>query len=163
MQRRGLLAAVAGWVALAGCLSGNGAPFAEPTTARTAADGTTTPMRRTADGLTATFRVVDGHQPTDDTARATFDDEQVMVTGTMDPSGCYRPTLGAVNYNATDSVANLRIATESRYGPTPTVECGNASFDYRCELVAEGRALAAVEVLHDYESKDNQSFLLNQD
>lgn len=117
-------------------------------------------MRQTADGVTATFRVVDSHAPTDDIARATFDGETVTVTGTMDPSGCNRPTLTAVRYNAADGVIHLDIGGESPYGKTATVECGNASYDYRCTLSVSRGDPEAVEVIHNYEDRDNRSFNL---
>lgn len=160
MHRRAFLAAITGSASLAGCLSQEStAPDKQTTTPKTGA-GTPTGDRRTADGITATFRVVDSHAPTDDTANATFDDTEATVTGTMDPSGCNRPAIGSVQYNTTDSVAHLLIDTESPYGPTPTVECGNASYDYRCILSVKQGPLTTIEVVHQYDGKENQSFNL---
>ncbi len=131
------------------------ATTASPTTEK---GDTQTAIRRTADGITATFRVVDGHTPTDDTASATFADETVTVTGTMDPSGCNRPTLTTVRYHVTDGVIHLDIGGKSPYEGTVTVECGNASYDYRCVLSVNRGAPEAVEVIHNYDGRDNRSF-----
>ncbi|MEF8799610.1 MAG: hypothetical protein V5A56_01060 [Halolamina sp.] len=159
MRRRAILATISAGMSLSGCLSGPGDP-APPSTTTTGNGDTRTPMRKTADGITATFSVVDGHAPTDDTASATFEDERVTVTGTMDPSGCNRPVLTAVRYNSTDGVIHLDIGGKSPYGETATVECGNASYDYRCVLSVSQGEPEAVEVIHNYDGRDNRSFNL---
>lgn len=161
MRRRAILTVIASGVSLSGCLSQPGDSPAEAT-ASPPASRTATPVRETADGVTATFQVVDGHAPTDDTASATFEEMHVTVTGTMDPSGCNRPTLSSVRYNPADSVIHLTIGGESPYGQTATVECGNASFDYRSVLSVDSGRLTAVEVVHDYEDKAVQSFTLER-
>lgn len=163
MRRRSVLTAIAGGTCLSGCLSQGPNTAPESTTAPPNGTETATPIRRTAEGITASFHVVDGHAPTEDTASATFDDEQVTVTGTMDPSGCNRPMLSAVRYNATDGVIHLRIGGESQYGTTATVECGNASFDYRSVLSTDRGRPTTVELVHIYQGKDNQSFNLEHD
>lgn len=159
MRRRALLATISAGVSVPGCLSRivDPAPQSRTTIGK---DATQTPMRRTVNGVTATFRVVDSHAPTDDIASATFGDETVTVTGTMDPSGCNRPTLTAVRYNATDGVIHLDIGGKSPYGETATVECGNASYDYRCSLSVNQGDPEAVEVIHNYEGRDTRSFNL---
>ncbi len=162
MRRRAFLATVTAGISLAGCLSGPGDPTSE-STPPTKTGETRTAMRRTADGVTATFRVIDGHAPTDDTASATFEGKTVTVTGTMDPSGCNRPVLTAVRYHAADGVIHLDIGGESPYGATATVECGNASYDYRCELSVTQGEPEAVEVVHTYDGRDNRSFNLVQE
>lgn len=162
MRRRAFLAAISAGVSLAGCLSGPGDPTVQSRSPTKTSD-TPTAMRRTADGVTASFRILDGHAPTDDTASATFEAETVTVTGTMDPSGCNRPTLTAVRYHATDGVVQLDIGGESPYGETATVECGNASYNYRCELSVSQGELEAVEVVHNYDGRDNRSFTLVQE
>lgn len=159
MRRRTLLVAVGAGVGLSGCLSRAG-DTDPPATTTTAKGDTPTPMRRTADGVTASFRVVDGHAPTDDTASATFDGETVTVTGTMDPSGCNRPTLAGLRYDADDGVVHLAVGGASPYGETATVECGNASYDYRCSLSVSRGAPEAVELRHSYDGKDDRSFTL---
>jgi len=154
-RRRALLAAIASGLSLAGCLSGGGTTTSEPTKE----NGWATSSRRTVDAVSATFRVVDRHAPTDDTASATFDDERVTVTGAVDPSGCNRPALSWVRYGAADGVVRVRVGTESRY-ETTEVECGNASFDYRCVVTAERGQTGTVDVVHDYQGKDDRSFTL---
>lgn len=161
MRRRVFLAATAAGIGFAGCLSENGNGPSGPAESPTES-GTETPIHHTAEDVTATFRVVDGHEPTDDAASATFEDTAVTVTGTMDPAGCNRPVLGTVRYSAADGVVHLAVGTNSPHGPTPTVECGNASFDYRCELAVDRGPLEAVEVLHDYRGKDGRSFTLER-
>lgn len=161
MRRRVLLTVLASGVNLSGCLSQTDDSPAEAT-ASPPATGTTTPVRQTADGVTATFQIIDGHEPTDDTASATFEETQVTVTGTMDPSGCNRPTLSSIRYNAADSVIHLTIGGESPYGQTATVECGNASFDYRSVLSVDRGRPTAVEVVHAYDDKAIQSFTLER-
>lgn len=162
MRRRAVLTTIAGSICLSGCVSqGSDTPSGSPAATSDRSD-TRTPVRRTANGLTATFQVVDSHAPTDDTASATFDDGQVTVNGTMDPSGCNRPTLSTVNYNSADGVIHLLIGGESPYGSTETVECGNASFDYRSVLTADSGSPEAVEVVHNYEGKDDRSFNLER-
>lgn len=161
LRRRIFLAVIASGASLSGCLSQTdegpaGATPSSPT------NGTATPVRQTADGITATFQVVDGHAPTDDTANASFEETQVTVTGTMDPSGCNRPILSSVRYNTVDSVIHLRIGGESPHGQTADVECGNASFDYRSVLSVDSGRPTAVEVVHDYEDKAVQSFTLER-
>lgn len=164
MRRRTLLAATATGICLPGCLSPTGDAPAGPAESPTrSGTGTGTPARHTADGVTATFRVVDGHEPTDDTASATFGDAAVTVAGTMDPAGCNRPVLSTVNYSATDGVAHLAVGTESPYESTRDVECGNASFDYRCELAVDDGRPEAVEVLHDYRGREDRSFTFERD
>lgn len=160
MRRRAVLAAVVGGAALSGCLSqGYGSP---PETTDPATEGSGTPVRHTADGVEATFRVVDAHRPTADDASATFDDGRVTVTGTTNPSGCRRPTLGAVRYDVPDGVVHLQVGTESRYGPTATVVCDDASFDYRGVLTVERGQPAVVEVVHDYRGSDDRTFVLER-
>jgi hypothetical protein len=51
--------------------------------------------------------------PTGDTASASFEQMHATVTGTMDPSGCNRPTLSSVGYILTDSVIHLTIDGDS--------------------------------------------------
>jgi hypothetical protein len=164
VRRRTLLAATATGICLSGCLSlaGDGpADTAEsPTRSETETEA---PGRHTANGVTATFRVVDGHEPTDDTASATFDDTAVTVAGTMDPAGCNRPVLSTLRYSATDGVAYLTVGAESPYESTRDVECGNASFDYRCELAVDDSRPEGVEVRHDYGRKEDRSFTLERD
>lgn len=164
MKRRSVLTGIGLGLSagLTGCLSRDRDPPSEPTAPPTTTGKTATPGRLTSDDIAATFQVLGGHTPTDDTASAVFDDEQVTVTGTMDPSGCNRPKLGAVSYNSTDGIIHLMIGGESPYGPTATVECGNASFDYRSVLTTEGDSPAAVEVVHNYQNKDNRSFNLER-
>jgi hypothetical protein len=161
MRRRTFLTVIASGASLSACLSRTddgpaGATTSPPT------NETATPVRQTADGTAATFQVVDGHAPTDDTANAIFEETQVTVTGTMDPSGCNRPMLSAVRYNAADSVIHLRIGGESPYTQTEDVACGNASFDYRSVLSVDSGRPTAVEVVHDYEDKAVQSFTLER-
>jgi len=158
MRRRAFLAAISAGVSL----SGPGDP-ATQSTQTTEKDDTRTAMRRTADGITATFTVIDGHAPTADTASATFEEETVTVTGTMDPPGCSRPVLTAVRYNSTDGVIHLDMGGKSPYWETATVACDKASYDYRCVLSVSRGEPEAVEVIHNYDGKDNQSFNLIQE
>lgn len=151
------LATVAGSLTLSGCLSRRtDGPSTSPTSE------TETGVRHTADGITATFRVTDGHRPTDDSANATFNDKQVIVTGTMDPTGCNRPALKRVQYNTSTDSIHLRIGGTSPYDGTPTVECGNASYDYRCQLTVDAGQPTAVEVVHEYDGKSDRSFSLKR-
>lgn len=161
MRRRNFIAAVTAG-SLAGCLSGEASPPSETSSSATKQTETATPVRRTADGLTASFRVVDGHEPIDDAATATFDGDTVTVTGTADPSGCNRPTLSAVRYDVANDVVHLAVGEKSRFGPTATVECGNASFDYRCVLAVDRGRPTTVEVVHDYRTNDDRSFTLER-
>lgn len=163
MRRRGVLTTIAGGICLSGCFSQESETPSDSPAITSGRSDTRTPVRRTTNGLAATFQVVDSHTPTDDTASATFDDGEVTVTGTMDPSGCNRPTLSTVNYNSADGVVHLLIGEESPYDSTETVECGNASFDYRCVLTADSGSPEAVEVVHNHEGKDNRSFNLERD
>lgn len=171
MRRRVLLTAVAGGVTLAGCIDGTGAST-EPTTTSTDPDrspssspekpkDTPTAVRKTAEGVTATFRVVDGHSPTEDTVDATFGEQQVTVTGSMDPENCNEPTLESVGYDA--GSVSLVVGEYSPYGETATVECANASYDFRCVVtVNEGRP-SVVEVTYDYPESEDQMFIVERD
>lgn len=126
-------------------------------------DEIATPIRYTTDSFSAVFQITDSRAPTDDTTSATFEGSEVTVTGIMDPSGCNRPVLDDVRYNANDGVFHVAIGGKSAYGETATVECGNASFDYRCTLTVKRDQPESVEVVHVYEGKDNQSFTLKRD
>lgn len=166
MRRRTLLAATIGLASgVAGCLSGDDGVGSDgdstPRPSESETDAPTT-VRATSDGVTATFRVVDGHTPTDDTASAAFDGGAVTVTGTADPTECNRPTLSNVRYNSRDRVVVLAIGESSPYGETATIECANASYDYRCELTvdADEDTPQAVDLVHHYDGKDDRSFAL---
>lgn len=162
MQRRALLTMIVSSVSLTGCLSGREPGSSDSTGAPTKPTTNSKSVQQTTDGVEATFEVIEGHAPTDDAASATFREKQVTVTGTMDPTGCNRPALESVRYNPTGGVIRLLIGGTSPYGSMATVECGNASFDYRSVLsVNEGRP-TAVEVVHNYSGKDNQSFNLER-
>ena len=73
----------------------------------------------------------------------------MTVTGTMDPSGCDRPVLTGVGFDPDAGVVRLVIGGESPYR-TADVECGNASFDYRCVASVDRGSPTAVAVVHDY-------------
>lgn len=120
-----------------------------------------TPVRRTAEGVTATFEVLDTHRPTEETARAEFADERVVVTGSVDPVGCGRPVLTSVEYDPEDGHVRLVIGSHNKYGPTATVECGNASFDYEVIVTVERNHLVAATVVHDHPDED-QTFELGR-
>lgn len=161
MDRRTFLVGLAGTAGLAGCVSGPDEDGGS-TPSLTGNGPTDTPERRTSGGVSARFRVTNGHAPTEDAASADFDGETVTVTGTMDPTGCNEPTLAAVGYRSTDAVVSVRVGTEPRFGPTATVDCDNASYDYRCTVTVEQEAPAAVEVVHDYEGTQDRSFTLDR-
>lgn len=178
MNRRAVLTTIAGSIALSGCLSEpggsqdsdspggstTGTPTDEPSTAPPTSLSTNdpgqTPVTYTTDHVEATFQVVDSHTPTEDTASATFDGTEVTVTGTMDPSNCNRPALTDVRYNTNDAVLHVSVGGEARFGETATVECGNASYDYRSTLTVDSGSPEAVELIYAYEGKDNRSFNL---
>lgn len=160
MDRRTFVVAVGGTVGLSGCLDGG--DRAARTDARTTEDDLGTPVRLTAEGIAGSFRVVDGHQPTDDTASAAFEDRRVTVTGTVDPSGCDRPVLSGLGYQSSEGVADLRIGVESPYGETATVECDNASFDYRCVLTVDTGPLTTLKIHHEHSGTEDRSFVLER-
>lgn len=149
MHRRTLLAAVGASLSVGGCLS------------RTGAAGTT-PTESVVDGLDASFDVVDSRAPTDDAATAAFEDDRVVVTGTIDPAGCREPVLASVHYD--DAAATVRIVVGSEFpsGRSPTGECGNASYDYRCSIAVADRALAGADVVHDYHDREDRAFDLER-
>jgi hypothetical protein len=170
VQRRQFLAAAAG-LGLAGCLApSTGSPGDEQKTGTgrtTASTGTAatdrrttkpdsryTAVRATGDGLRATFRIVDVHAPAEERASATFEDDRVVVTGTVDPGGCRRPTLGSVGHDG--ETVSLVVVEAWRFGPTATVECGNASFDYRG--VVTGGSPSTVAVIHEHHEDDDRAF-----
>lgn len=186
MRRRALLAATAGTLGLAGCLSG-GEP-SDPKTDRPATDAprpdasptdalpsqttpdepptsktTPTPVRRTAARVEASFRVVDSYGPTgaeELTASADFEADRVVVTGAMDPAGCREPVLRSVAYDEAAGRVRLVVATESPWGPTATVECGNAAYEYRCVATVESGSLESVEVVHSLADREDRMFVL---
>lgn len=146
----------------AGCLGRDGqlATGDPPQTAtRTTGPGPSyTPLTATDGDVRARFRVVDAHAPTEEAASATFGDGRVVVTGSMDPGGCRRPTLGSVS-RGSDAV-ELVVAEAWRFGPTATVECGNASYDYRLEVTAAEELPATVVVVHDHRDGEDRTFTL---
>lgn len=172
MRRRTVLGAVAGSITLAGCVGGSGTPT-EPTTS-TDSDrspsassekliDTQTAVRKTAEHVTATFRVVDGHSPTEDTVAATFGEQRVTVTGSMDPASCNKPTLTSVGYDVDAGRITLVVGEYSPHGETATVVCDNVSYDFRCSVtVDEGRA-SVVEVTYDHPESDDQTFTVERD
>jgi hypothetical protein len=161
--RRGVLASTASAIALSGCLSSPADSSVTPKDPPTTGKQTSTAIRRTAAGVEATFRVVDGHRPTDDAVRATFEASRVVVTGTMDPRGCLRPTLSRVKYDDDTGRLGLVVGGKSPYGPTANVECGNASYDYRCVTSFDGRPPTRVDVIHDYHGDDERSFTVESE
>ncbi|MFB6197527.1 MAG: hypothetical protein ABEI52_04565, partial [Halobacteriaceae archaeon] len=124
---------------------------------------TQTAVRKSADDVTATFRVVDGHSPTEDTVAATFGEQRVTVTGSMDPASCNKPTLASVGYDADAGRITLVVGEYSPYGETATVECGNASYDFRCIVTVDEGRPSVVEVTYDHPESDDQTFTVERD
>lgn len=151
MHRRAILGALA-----TTALAGSGCLVREPVESSNSPTTDSESTTLTADSITADFRVDTGQEPTDDTASATRDDS-VVVTGTMDPTGCNRPALDTARYSETDAVIHLAIGVTDPY-PDREVECGNASYRYTCQCVVDGGVPEAVEVLHNYSGRDTTSF-----
>lgn len=166
MERRTLLAA-AGTLAVAGCLSafdGTG-PAAETPSAVDSdappAKATATPVRRTADGVAATFEVLAGHHPTE-TPRpvtASFEGSRVVVTGLIDPANCREPVLRSVTYDESTRTVRLVVGTEPQFGATATVVCDDATYGYRCSASVADGPPAAVEVVHELHGRDDRTFV----
>ncbi|ESS09112.1 MAG: hypothetical protein A07HN63_01323 [uncultured archaeon A07HN63] len=158
MHRRSILdalatAGIAGGLAGAGCL---GREQRETPPKLTEDDDPTT---LTADGVTASFSVGGGQKPVDDTASAELDDG-VVVTGTMEPTGCNRPTLARVDYSAVDGVLSLKLGVADQY-PDREVECGNASYGYTCRCVVDEGTPETVELVHAYAGREPVEFTLD--
>ena len=173
MQRRSLLTAVAGGITLAGCVGDRGAST-ELTTISSHSDrlsstppkkpkDNSTAVQKTADGVTATFRVVDSHFPTEDTVDATFGEQQVTVTGSMDSENCNKPTLESVGYNADAGRITLIVGEYSPYGETATVECGNASYDFQCVVTVDEGQPSVVTVTYDHPERGDQLFTVERE
>lgn len=166
MQRRQVLGAVAG-LGVAGCLDGRGdgtdSERTGGTTSRTSKPGSRhTVVTATGSGVRARFRIVDAGAPTDETASASFEDGRVVVTGSMDPGGCRRPTLDRVG-SGDGGTVELVVAEAWRFGPTATVECDNASFDYRCVVTVESGSPSTVAVVHDHRESDDRTFTVQRE
>ncbi len=84
----------------------------------------------------------------------------MVVTGAMDPAGCREPVLRSVVYDEGARRIRLVVGTESPYGPTATVECGNAVYEYRCVASVEGRSPTTVEVVHSFADREDRTFVL---
>ncbi|MFB6293616.1 MAG: hypothetical protein ABEH60_05085 [Halonotius sp.] len=154
MNRRQFLAAVSSLgVSSAGCLD------REQTEKPPKLKNDDDPTTLTADGVTATFSVGGGQTPVDDSASARLDDG-VVVTGTMEPTGCNRPTLAQVDYSAVDGVLNLKLGVADRY-PNREVECGNASYGYTCRCVVDEGTPETVELIHAYAGREPVEFTLD--
>jgi hypothetical protein len=151
-RRTALAALAAGSITAVGCLSRESS--APDSSAKNGSESTTL----TADGVTATFSVDGGQQPTEDTASARLTDD-VIVTGTMDPTGCNYPDLERVDYNATDGVVHVQIGVVDRY-PDREVVCDNASYGYTCRCVVDDGTPETVEVVHAYAGREIRSFTL---
>lgn len=164
MRRRTFLTATASAAGLAGCLSPAAESPADPPESsptrspKRTTDDYWTPVRRTADGVAVTFEVLDVHAPTEETASAQFADDRVTVTGSVDPAGCRRPSLTGVGYDPADGRVRLVVGSASTYGPTATVECGNASFDYEAVATIERGRPTAAAVVHDHHEGDDRTF-----
>lgn len=153
VNRRQFLAAVSSLgVSVTGCLSRE---QTEKPPKLNEDDSTTL----TADGVTATFSVGGGQKSVDDTASAQLDDG-VIVTGTMEPSGCNRPMLERVDYSVVDGVLHLKLGVEDRY-PDREVECDNASYGYTCRSVVDEGTPNTVEIIHAYAGRDSIEFTLD--
>lgn len=161
LGRRRVLTATASVLGLSGCLGSptddDSSTSRDPPSTEKASP---TPLTRTAEGVRATFRVLDSHKPTDDTVRATFEASRVVVTGTMDPKNCRRPTLSTLGLDG--GVLRLVVAGEPRY-PDQNVECGNASYDYRCVVAVDGEMPARLDVVHDYHGDDARTFTVKNE
>jgi len=145
-----------------GCLSQRGNGSGAGTAASHTSKATATAVRRTASGVEATFQIIDGRRPTDASATASFEGAQVIVDGTMDPAGCREPILRSVDYDRSTRTVRLVIGTESPYGPTANVECGNASYDYRCTVVVENGTPSVIEIIHAHQERENRTFVLEK-
>lgn len=178
MRRRSLLACVAGGLTLAGCVADSDVPAgstdASPTDSDAPSDSTgsdlspsaspgkpkdtPTAVRKTADAVAATFRVVGSHAPTEDSVEAAFDGDEVTVTGSIDPAGCNEPTLDAVSYDTGAGRVELVVGQSDPYGETATVECGNASYDFRSVVTVEGGDPRVVDVTYDRPNREDRTF-----
>lgn len=165
MHRRAVLAAVPGLLAASGCLSsppagssGTEPPTERPSRTEKPSNARWTPIRRTADGVEATFEILDAHAPTDETAAATAEDGRVVVTGNVFPHGCRHPVLDSAGYDQGSGTVRLVIGTEATYGETATVECDAASYDYRTVVTVEEGPPSRVEVVHDGDERDDRTF-----
>ena len=152
MNRRLFLAAVSSLgVSVSGCLG-------QEQTEKPPKLNDNDPMTLTANGVTATFSVGRGQNPVDDTASARLNDE-VIITGTMDPTGCNRPTLERVDYSAVDGVLHLKLGVADRY-PDREVVCDNASYGYTCRCVVDESTPETVELIHAYADREPVEFTL---
>jgi hypothetical protein len=177
MRRRALLAVVAGGFTLAGCITSSDAPAGstdaspDPTASDPTAsvspgkpNDTQTAARMTADGVEATFRVVgSGGTPIEEEVDATFDGDEVTVTGSIDPAGCNKPTLDAVSYDSAAGRVELVVGETNPYGETATVECGNARYDFRSVVTVEEGTPNAVAVTYDRPGRDDQTFTFERE
>jgi hypothetical protein len=117
------------------------------------------PTTLTTDEVTATFSVGGGQEPVDDRASARLDDG-IIVTGTMEPTGCNRPTLARVDYSSVDGVLNLKLGGADRY-PDREVVCDNASYGYTCRCVVDEGTPETVELIHAYAGREPVEFTLD--
>lgn len=173
MHRRTLLGTVAASVTLAGCVTDTGRSPNQTTTIPSSENSsgpspktptdTSATVEKTDNGIRATFQIITSHTPTADTVDATFGDQKITVTGTMDPANCNEPTLESVSYDATAERITLTVGESSPYDGTPDIVCDNASFDFRCEVTSQGGQLSVVEVIYDHPHSDNQTFVIRRD
>ncbi len=94
---------------------------------------------------------------------ATFGTQQVTVTGSMDPAHCNEPALESVGYDADAGRVTLIVGEDSPYGETATVECGNASYDFRCVVTVDEGRPSVVAVTYDHPESDDQTFTVERD
>ena len=158
MDRRSLLDALA-TAGITGGLAGAGCLGREQTETPPKSTEDDDPTTLTANGVTATFSVGGGQTPVDDSASARLDDG-VVVTGTMEPTGCNRPTLSGVDYSAVDGVLSLKLGVADQY-PDREVECGNASYGYTCRCVVDEGTPETVELIHAYAGREPVEFALD--
>lgn len=176
MDRRALLVTIAGSVGIAGCVATDPAGSSttlsskatdsdrEPSATTGKSKQTPTAVRKTADGVSATFRVVGSRgAPLEESVDATFDGNEVTLTGSIDPAGCNEPTLESVDYDASAGRVILVVGEVDPYADsTVTAECGNAVYEFRSAVTVDEGTPTVVTVTYDGPS-DDQTFTVERD
>jgi hypothetical protein len=164
MNRRQFL--VTGAASVGGCMAPASVPEDSPTQTRYLSPQrhthSPTEVRRTADGVAATFRLTGGRTPSEESTEVQFDGQEVTVTGTIDPEGCNRPRFESVGYDPDTGRVELVVGEYLPEG-LEDAECGNGYFDFRSVVTVDDGEPRVVELTYDHPTVEDRTFTVEKD